>query len=62
MELGETTPERFAKLDALGYKQVEYFFTQPPLEEDKKPSDTLLLCVCVNVPHKLIKAPNDKEG
>jgi hypothetical protein len=51
--------DRFRTFERLGYKRVEYQFMQPPLEEHKKPSDTLFLTVCINPPNKLIRL---KEG
>lgn len=54
--------ERFRTFDQLGYKRVDYQFSQPPLEDHKEPSDTLFLTVCVHAPHRLLRAPNDKCG
>jgi GNAT superfamily N-acetyltransferase len=54
-----TVQERFKTFDQLGYKCVDYRFMQPPLEEHKQPSDTLFLTVCVNPPHKMLRA---KDG
>lgn len=51
--------ERYSNLDRLGYRHVQYEFVQPPLEESKRPSKSLLLCVSVKPPHKLLKAPED---
>lgn len=52
--------ERFRTFDQLGYRCIEYAYAQPPLEDHKKPSDTLYLTVCTMPPHRLHPSPQDK--
>ena len=50
--------DRFKTFERLGYQQVDYAFVQPPLEDEKQPSDTLHLTVCINEPHRLKRHPD----
>lgn len=52
--------DRFQAFERLGYNRVDYSFMQPPLAEDKQPSDTLHLTVCCNVPNRLLRLPDGK--
>ena len=56
---GFSVMDRFATFDRLGYKCVDYSFVQPPLSDDKQPSDTLHLTVCVNPPNRLRQRQQD---
>lgn len=54
--------ERYAAFERMGYRHVDFPFVQPPLEENKQPSHSLLLVVSITPPHRLLKAPNDRDG